>query len=188
MPATMPKKRLPRILLSGADLPGYTASRADSLLDSIYGDHPHANDGCHLDGSIPSNCSWQRCWMRMAQVSPTHYDVPKSKVGRRFVATLAHEFRGAREHPWNSEQTLVFVSVILQTKRGVRQAKDIWRRLSTRMDLWDQGFHTALVDDSEAEVMGRPMPDRHPDNETQARNSYARALSGHIRAAVCNPT
>jgi hypothetical protein len=172
----------------GADLPGYETSRADRLLDTVYGDHPHANDGCHLDGSIPSDRSWQRRWKRIAQISPTHYDVPKGKVGRRFVATLAREFRGARERSWNSERPLIFATVILQTKIGVRRAKDIRARLTTRMDLWDQGFHAALVDDTEAEATGRPAPARAPDGETQARNYNARVLSGRLRAAVRNLT
>jgi hypothetical protein len=150
----------------GADLPGYTASRADTLLDSVYGDHPHANDGCHLDGSIASDRHWQRRWLRMAQISPTHYDVPKGRVGRRFLATLTREFRGVRERSWNSERPLVFISVILQTKKGVRRAKDIRAWLTNRMDLWDQGFQAALVDDTEAEASGRPAPARVPDEET----------------------
>ena len=124
----------------------------------------------------------------MVQLAPTHYDVPKGKVGRRFVATLTQEFQGARERSWNSERTLVFVSVVLQTKKGVRRAKDIRARLTTRMDLWDKGFHAALVDDTEAEATGRPAPERQPDEETQARNFNARVLSGRIRAAVRNLT
>ena len=56
------------------------------------------------------------------------------------------------------------------------------------MDLWDQGFHAALVDDTEAEATGKPAPPREPDDETQARNYNARALSGRIRAAVRNLT
>ena len=44
------------------------------------------------------------------------------------------------------------------------------------MDLWDQGFHAALVDDTEAEAWGRPMPKRVPNDETQARSFNAREI------------
>jgi hypothetical protein len=37
---------------------------------------------------------------------------------------------------------------------GVRQAKEIWHRLTNRMNLWDQGFYATLVDDMEAEALG----------------------------------
>ena len=36
----------------GADLPGYESTPADRLLDSVYGDHVHSNDGRHLDGGV----------------------------------------------------------------------------------------------------------------------------------------
>jgi hypothetical protein len=168
----------------GADLPGYTLSQADTLLDFVYGDHPHSNDGCHLDGGISSDSVWQRRWKRMVQIAPTHYDAPKGKVGRRFIATLAREFQGIRSRSWNSERPLVFVSVILQKTPGVRRAKDIRRRLTNRMDLWERGFYATLVDDTEAEVNNKPVARRLPDDETKARAFNARVCSGRIRAAV----
>ena len=36
----------------GADLADAVPSPTDALLDGVYGDHPHANDGRHLDGGI----------------------------------------------------------------------------------------------------------------------------------------
>ena len=32
-----------------ADLPGFTPDRANLLLQGVYGDFPHHNDGAHLD-------------------------------------------------------------------------------------------------------------------------------------------
>jgi hypothetical protein len=48
------------ILDPGADLPGFTPVQADRLLDEVYGDHPHQNDGRHLDGGIEGDATWQR--------------------------------------------------------------------------------------------------------------------------------
>jgi hypothetical protein len=167
-----------------ADHPGFTLTQADRLLDGVYGDHPHTNDGRHLDGEIPDDHRWQRRWRRLAYISPTHYSAPKGRVGRQFIATLAREFRGVRERRWNSERPLVFVSVVLQTTSGVRRARDIRKRLEQRMRLWDQGRYGALVDDTEAEVQGRIGTGLPPDEETKARAYNARVLSGRIRSAV----
>ena len=39
----------------GADLPSYSLTETDQLLDSVYGDHLHQNDGIQLDGGVSSN-------------------------------------------------------------------------------------------------------------------------------------
>lgn len=168
----------------GADLPGYIATQADRMLDAVYGDHPHQNDGRHLHGGVASDNLWQRRWRRMADLTPTHYAAPKGTVGRRFVATLAREFQGIISRTWNSERPLVFASVILQTTPGVKRARDIRKRLTHRMDLWDQGKFTALVDDTEAEVMSRHGTHPEPDADSIARSYNSKVLGGRLRTAV----
>jgi hypothetical protein len=175
-------------LEEGADLPGYESTPADQLLDSVYGDHPHNNDGRHLDGGIIDDQKWQSLWLRVTQLAPTRYAVPKGKVGKRFLVTLTNEFRGARERRWNSERPLVFAATILQSTTGVRRSKDIRRRLARRMDLWDQGCFVALVDDTEVEIRGRIRSNRTPDDEALARSFNAKVLSGRLRAATRNLT
>ena len=81
----------------GADLPGYVPTAADLLLDSVLGDHVHDNDGTHLDGGIANDRFWQKRWMRIAQLATTRYQVPKGKVGRRFLSIFVNEFQGVRE-------------------------------------------------------------------------------------------
>ena len=166
---------------AGADLPGYEPTPADLLLDSIFGDHVHPNDGSQLDGGFSDDQKWQSRWRRMVQLSPTRYSVPKGKVGRRFLVILRLEFLGVRERKWNSERPLVFVATILQKTPGVRRAKDIRRRLARRMDLWDQGVHSALIDDTEDELKFRISSPRPPDDEAMAR---AYGLGLRLRAAA----
>ena len=60
----------------------------------------------------------------------------------------------------------MFVSVILQKTPGVHQAKDIRSRLTKWMDLWDKGCFTALVDDTELEVVQKVSATRPPDDDT----------------------
>ena len=68
------------VMEDGADRPEY--------LDSVYGNHPHQNDGRHLDGGVANDPFWQEHWKRMAQLPLTLYSVPSGRVGRRFVAKL----------------------------------------------------------------------------------------------------
>ena len=172
----------------GADRPGFEPVPADKLLEAVYGDWPHQNDGRHLDGGVEGDATWQRRWRRIADLSTTHYAVPKGNVGRRFVNTLAKEFDGVRARTWNSERPLVFVAVVLQTTPGVKRSRDIRRRLGHRMDLWYQGKFTALVDDTETEVQSRHGSHPVQDDETKARAFNSKVLSGRIRPAVRNLT
>lgn len=170
---------------TGADAAGYAPTAADNLLSSVYGDYPHQNDGCHLDGEVPADGSWQRRWKRVVQLPIAAYGVPKGRVGRRFVAALTTEFQGVLDHKWNSERPIVFAAVILQTTPGVRKAVDIRRRLGNRMDLWEQGHFVSLVDDTEAEVLNRGSGGgRKVDDATRARAFNGKVLSGRLRQAV----
>ena len=39
-------------LEENADLPDFTPERAHLLLQGVYGDYPHHNNGLHLDGRV----------------------------------------------------------------------------------------------------------------------------------------
>jgi hypothetical protein len=136
----------------GADLPGFVPSPADFLLHVVFGDHPHDNDGSHLDGDILQDRLWQSWYHRIIQIAPSQYAVPKGAVGKRFLTVLTHELAQVQAREWNSERLLIFVAVLLQKSAGVRQSKDICLRLSRRMDLWAHGSFTALVDHTEAKA------------------------------------
>ena len=49
-----------------ADLPGFHPERAHLLLQGVYGDFLHQNDGSHLDGGIVNDTACQRRWRRLA--------------------------------------------------------------------------------------------------------------------------
>ena len=72
-----------------ADLPDFTLEHAHLLLQEVYGDYPHHNDGLHLDGGVADDAIWQRCWRRLAVQSASWYATPYGAVGRRFTAILA---------------------------------------------------------------------------------------------------
>jgi hypothetical protein len=112
--ASMAPAPVPPRMEPGADLPGFMPSEADHRLDTVYGDHPHQNDGTHLSGGWAHDNLWQKRWRRVAELPSVFYNPPQGRVGRRFVATLKDEFQGVRECKWNLERVLIFPSIILQ--------------------------------------------------------------------------
>merc|ERR1711884_89602 len=121
----------------GADLQGYELTEADRLLDSVYGNHAHANNGTHLNGGILDDRKWQKRWKKVVQVSSHWFKVPQGRTEQRFLSLLTEEVKGVRERKWNSERPLVFVVVVLQTDSGVKRLKDIRAKIEGQMDLWE---------------------------------------------------
>ena len=121
------------------------------LLQGVYGDSPHHNDGTHLDRGIADNAAWQRRWHRLAAKSTSWHATPSGAVGHRFTTILAAEWRGVISRSWNSERPLVFAHVVRTKMLGVYQAWEIRARITRRMDLWERGQHAGLVGDGKAE-------------------------------------
>ena len=49
-----------------AGLADFNPDRAHLLLQEVYGDFPHHNDGSHLDGGVADNVIWYHSWCRLA--------------------------------------------------------------------------------------------------------------------------
>ena len=77
--------------------------------------------------------------------------MPSGAVRRRFTEILAAEWRGVLDWSWSSERPLVFAHVFLTEMLGVRQSREIWARITRRMDLWERGQYVGLVGDAKAE-------------------------------------
>ena len=77
-----------------ADLPGFAPERAHLLLQVVYGDFPHHNDGSYLDGGIADNAAWQRRCRRLVAQSASWYATPSGVVGRHFMVIFDAEWQG----------------------------------------------------------------------------------------------
>ena len=110
------------------------------MLQEVYGNFPHQNDGSHLDGGVADDALWQRCWRRLAAQSAIWYATPTGEVGRRFTAIMGVGWQGLIEGSWNSKRLLVFTHVILTKTLGVRRENDIRARITMRMDFWQRGI------------------------------------------------
>jgi hypothetical protein len=113
------------------------------------------------------------------------------KVGKRFVQSLAEEWRGVRMRQWNSERPLIFCAVILSRKSNVIRAATIRETIEKRLDLWDAGSYDGLVQEvliaGKCGVAGRNSHSWKEDGEvsesvTKKYNSMV--LDGKLRGAV----
>ena len=77
-----------------ADLRDFTPDRAHLLLQEVYGDFPHQNDGLNLDEGVADDAIWNPRWRRLDTQSASWYVIPSGAVGRRFTAILAAECWG----------------------------------------------------------------------------------------------
>ena len=119
------------------------------LLDEVYGDHIHQNDGTHLTGGISDDPQWQEYWRRLVVFPSKAYDVPSGAAGKRFVRMVASLLNGVKSRKWNAEKFIVFQMVVLQRTRDVKRSRDIRRRITRRMDAWEEGKMAMLVQDTE---------------------------------------
>ena len=138
-------------LEENAHLPDFNPERVHLLLQGVYGDYLHSNDGSHLDGGVADDAIWQRRWHQLAAQSAIWYTTPSGAVGHRFAAILTAEWRGVLGRSWNSEIPLVFSHVVLTKTSSVHRSKEIRARITSQMDLWERVLHVGLVVDDEAE-------------------------------------
>ena len=178
-------------LKENADLPDFTPGHAYLLLQGVYGDFPHKNNGLHLYGGVTENTIWQRCWRRIATQLASWYTKPYGAVGRRFTAILAAEWRGVIGRTRNPKRPLVFAHVVLTKTLGVHGDREIRARITRRMDLWERCIHTGLVGDAEAKGAareGRADSGGEAENKAVARSYHDTVFLVKLRQAVRQAT
>ena len=84
---------------------------------------------------------------------------------------LIWEFSGVRNRFWNSKHFVVFIRVTLQTKLNVKKAQDIEVHIIQRLNVWDLGCFSGLVDNTVAKVLnGKLSQAKDPETEAQTYN------------------
>ena len=66
----------------------FNPERAHLLLQIVYEDSPHHNDGWHLDGGFPDTAVWQCRWRWTDAQSSSWYAIPYRSVGCRLTEIL----------------------------------------------------------------------------------------------------
>ena len=168
------------------DLQGQEEHEADRRLKKVYGgDTVHRNDGRQLHGGVEGDAAM--CMLYDNVVSHPHpmYSPPKGKVGQRFLNMFAAELRQVRERKSNSERALIFSAVVLRRESGIKRARDIKRRLTSRMDLWEAGKIAELVQDTVTTAKrGAGGARRAEDAESIARKFNSMVIAGKMRSGV----
>ena len=165
--------------------PPTPALTSEQKLASVYGEQIHQNDGSHLDGGVKDDTTWQEHWTAVMSLPPQRYDVPSGRVGRVFVSAVAKELEGVKLRLWNAERFIVMQAVILQRSPEVKRARDIRRRVETRLAQWREGKFTMLVEDTVRTSRGLiTRLKRGMTEEAVAKTFTAMVLKGKIRAAV----
>ena len=159
------------------------------MLLSVYGDTIHLNDGSHLHGGIEAatDLKWQRWWLQVVSVDLKLWIPPLGCAdGKRFVNMLANEFRGVRLRQWNAEKAILFPPLILHRLGYVKSASEIKRKIISRMDLWEAGRYTELVQEviisGKSGVAGRKPEEWEGEevSESVARTYNNMVIDGRI--------
>ncbi|GAX17715.1 hypothetical protein FisN_UnNu087, partial [Fistulifera solaris] len=138
--------------VDGADPIGFIASEAHLRLKQVFGDWIHDNDGTQLHGSLSAeeDYEWQKRYEDLCSSSPNYYMLPLGgDTGIKFLNQLVAEFQAVRLHRTaNFERVIVFVQVVLASKRDISDAKAIRLRINDRLELWAGKQYQLLVDDT----------------------------------------
>ena len=67
------------------------------------------------------------------------------------MTIMSVEGQGVLNRSWNSEIPLVFAQIVIMKDLGVCRARNIRASLAKRMELWERGIHTGMVEDTEEE-------------------------------------
>jgi hypothetical protein len=173
----------------GADLPGYELTAADQKLDEVYGDHVHDNDATHLDGGIPDDPQMQQWYLEVTGCPLSEYTLPKGGVGRRFLAIFVQLWYDVIDRKCNSEKPFLFQAVVMQRAPTVKGFSAVRKRLTQRMNMWEAGDISSLVDDTLGLFRGQIRDSRSKvDLEAATRACDAKLRSGRLREAVNNYT
>ena len=162
------------------DVPGYVPTPEDLRLQEVYRDWVHGNPGTHLDGG-----TWQGWWRDLAVMPSRRYEAPIGKVGRRYVNAFVGELRGVGDRRWNSEQFIVFQTVMLRRARHVTASREIRRRIEKRLDAWEAGSYTMLVEETlRSSTQYLTAVHREENAEHRAKTFHGLVLRRKLRTTV----
>ena len=90
-----------------ADLPDYVITDRDRMMDGVYGDHVHQNDGTHLNGGIADDAVWP-----LQQFDCAEQPAPTRKGGDTFIDEFSNIIEGVFDRKWNFERAMVFTMAV----------------------------------------------------------------------------
>ena len=182
----LPLRQIPPPQKSPPTEHGPDMSVVDKKIFDVYGKQMHDLSAADIPSSIPEDKIWQDRWTTLVNLPTQRYDLPSGAVGRRFIKMLTTEMAGIKARKWNSERMIVFTIVMLQRERDVIKRRDIIKRITKRMDLWEAKKHSTLINDTLRSNLTLQKPRKkstEPADHTE--KVFARLLlQGKLRQAV----
>ena len=93
-------------------------------------------------------------WMQIVKDPHPLYEIPKGKIGNRFLQIQTDLWKGVRKCKWNSEKALIFAARMITKESGVKYAPDTLKLITIQLDTCEQGKICSLVSAVEAEAKG----------------------------------
>ena len=103
-------------------------------------------------------------------------------MGKRLLDAMTDLMNGIIDRKWNTERFIIFQIAILQRSPDVKRATDIRRCITRRLDAWDEGKFSMLVEDTE-HTLKRSLRKKQgmSTSEKQAKTFHRKILRGDIR-------
>lgn len=104
-------------------------------------------------GSTSSVCIdhdnvWYLRWKKICALNGKQYDLPNGNIPKTFIQTLTKEVEALSKSEFPSERLIIFISVMLQRNKMVKQAKDIRILLTQRLQHWDENNYDLLINEA----------------------------------------
>jgi hypothetical protein len=114
-----------------------------------------------------------------------YFTEPSGSVRKQFGDKVTEELSGIHSRKWNSERFIVFQLVILQKIREVKRSRDVRRQISKRLDAWEKGQTTMLVEDTLRSMESHLSLKRgHTTPEQRTKTFHQKVLRGNLQGAL----
>ena len=123
-------------------------------------------------------------WWKTVELRGKQYQLPHGNVGKRFLNILSEEIERCTAGRQTSEREFIFTALVLQRDKMVRKAKDIRPLLSRRMDMWEAGSLSELLQEAQR-CDKHLMLGAKPMSPEQLERTFNRLMmEGRVRSAV----
>ena len=106
------------------------------MIQVVYGDWVHSNNGANFSGGFVESNEWQKRWQTLAVIPIRSYNAPSRRVRWRFMYALAAELMEVWQCRCNAERLIIFQTVILQRAQHVTSSGAIKQRIDRHLDAW----------------------------------------------------
>ena len=117
------------------NIQGYFLTLVYCLMQAVYGDWVHVNNGNHLTRGTVDDRRWLVWWWDITFLPLRWCNAPGGKVCQRYFCTLAAELSRVQERRCNSDRFIVFHMVRLNHAHHMLGMQEILQHLLRWLDV-----------------------------------------------------